>query len=133
MQPGNTVTLMIVDDDSLNRTIMRYCLKNAGYPIIECDNAEDALTIIERKATDRIILFCDFYMPVMNGYECINHLCKNPDKYSHVTPVLITSLLPGELPAGGPDFSCCHYFPKPVDKEKLLRFIEERVNDHVHA
>jgi CheY-like chemotaxis protein len=133
MQSGNAITLMIVDDDPLNRTIMRYFLKDAGYPLIECDNAASALQILDREDAGRVILFCDYYMPLMNGFECINHICANPGIYSHVTPVLITSLHPDELPEGGPDFSCCRYFPKPVDKENLLRFIEQCASAHVPA
>ncbi|MEX2131773.1 MAG: 7TM diverse intracellular signaling domain-containing protein [Pseudohongiellaceae bacterium] len=63
-------TILIVDDDDINRTLMEQQLDE--YHTIECSNGFDALTIVEEKKPDLILL--DLMMPGMNGYEVCQKL-----------------------------------------------------------
>ena len=64
----NTPTrVLIVDDDLINRMVLRALLKEDGYQTLEAENGEQAVEVSTNQEVDIILL--DIMMPVMDGYE----------------------------------------------------------------
>ncbi len=63
----NTGTILIVDDDALNRLVVRTCLDEQGYQVDEATDGQQALDMLHNAAYDVVLL--DLEMPVMDGYE----------------------------------------------------------------
>ena len=63
-------TVMIVDDDEINLTLMGQQLDE--YNVIKCANGFDAITQVDERKPDLILL--DLMMPGMNGYEVCQKL-----------------------------------------------------------
>ena len=62
------ITILIVDDEKLERRGIRFLLKREGdFQILEAANGKDALGILASNHVD--ILFSDVKMPYMNGLE----------------------------------------------------------------
>ena len=77
--------VLLVDDSSTARKIVRIYLKERGYNIIEAENGLDAL---EKMAyTDIDVVITDLNMPMMNGMELISTLKK--DVSSRDIPIII--------------------------------------------
>ena len=62
------ITILIVDDEKLERRGIRFLLKREGdFQILEAANGKDALGVLASNHVD--ILFSDVKMPYMNGLE----------------------------------------------------------------
>ena len=82
-QMGKNV--LLVDDSSTARKIVRIYLKEKGFNIIEAENGLDAL---EKMAySDIDVVITDLNMPMMNGMELISTLKR--DVSSRDIPIII--------------------------------------------
>jgi len=81
-------TILIVDDEADIRYLNTEFLVNEGFNVHSCDNAIDALTIVNNEAIDFIIT--DVVMPKMGGVELIKQarLLKPGVKYLFVSGYL---------------------------------------------
>jgi two-component system sensor histidine kinase ChiS len=64
------ITVLIVDDDEINRIVMGQQLSD--YTVINCANGLDALTAVAEAKPDLILL--DLMMPGLSGYEVCQKL-----------------------------------------------------------
>ncbi len=60
-------TILIIDDSSFQRTLIRKTLTNEQFICIEADNGRLGLEMAERESPDAIIV--DLLMPDLNGIE----------------------------------------------------------------
>ena len=81
--------ILIVDDQQINRLLLRKLLKE--YTIIEASNGEAALRLAIAKKPDLIIL--DIIMPKPDGYSVLSTLKSNPATW--LIPVILVSTLQG--------------------------------------
>ena len=81
-------TILVVDDSSLNRRILRKILETE-YEVVEAENGKSALDIIKKEDTDFSAVILDLVMPIMDGFELMNILC-NDQKYKEL-PIIITT------------------------------------------
>jgi len=71
-----TATILIVDDDDLDRFLVGLVLDAAGYHVIEAPSAEAALHILGTAAPDAMIV--DYVMTGMDGVEFCRHVRAQP-------------------------------------------------------
>ena len=63
--------ILIVDDESMARALLRLMLVRAGFEVVESENGADALAKVAKKKPDLVLL--DVMMPGMDGFEvCLN-------------------------------------------------------------
>lgn len=77
-------TLLVVDDISINRSLVKKFLKGTPIEIYEADNGEKALEVVKKIVPDIILL--DIIMPVMGGFETLEKL--REDTKLHDVPVI---------------------------------------------
>jgi two-component system chemotaxis response regulator CheY len=85
------LNILVVDDSSVMRSIIKKTLKLTGLPlgdIWEADNGEKGLHLLQEKWIDLALV--DIHMPVMNGDEMISHLREN-DQYKNLPVIVISS------------------------------------------
>lgn len=76
-------TILIIDDSSFQRTIIKKALLNEGYSCLEADNGRLGLEIAEKESPDVIIV--DLLMPDIDGIEFL----KTIQEKKITTPVLV--------------------------------------------
>jgi signal transduction histidine kinase len=110
-------TILIVDDNPDNRSILSRHVTTAGYDALLADGGEEALALLKRESVDLVLM--DVYMPYMDGFETCRELRQLPE--CERTPVVfVTSLGDTEtyemaLQSGADDF-----LMKPVQGVELL-------------
>jgi len=68
--------IMVVDDDSMIRNLVRMLLEEKGYEVMESENGLDCLEkLIEGERPDLILL--DVMMPKMDGWEVSRRIKTN--------------------------------------------------------
>ncbi len=116
--------ILVADDSSVTRHIMRYFFKKNGYNVETAADGETALEILPKFRPDIIVTDC--YMPKMGGFTLTAKI-REMEEYRHVPIIMVTAsssktdVLHG-LAAGAND-----YITKPFDESELLA----RVGTHL--
>lgn len=111
--------ILIIDDSSFQRGIIRKTLLQAGYETIEAKNGEEGLLRALDAAPDLILL--DLVMPEMDGFTVLTEL----QKQQNAVPVLVLTADIQEitreqcLALGATGF-----LNKPVKAEELIRAVQ---------
>ena len=114
-------TILYVEDNSDNRSLIRRVLESEDYSVVEAINAEQALKKLEDGNIDLVLM--DINMPDMDGYTLTSKI-KAIQKYSKIPIVAVTAnVMRGDreksLEAG-----CDGYIQKPIDIDTLSQQIE---------
>lgn len=113
-------SILIVDDDMRNVFALTSALEHKGAQIHIARNGEEALKRLEENHADLVLM--DIMMPVMDGYQAMREIRKNP-AWAKLPIIALTAKAMKDdrercLEAGAND-----YLSKPVDVEKLLSLI----------
>jgi len=109
--------ILVVDDVESNRSLIRESLYQLDLEIIEAEDGAAALVSAEEYQPDLILM--DIRMPVMNGYEAILKLKKNPNTQQIPVIALTASAFVSEQSQiRAYDFD--GYLSKPVSISDLL-------------
>jgi two-component system, chemotaxis family, chemotaxis protein CheY len=79
-------TILIVDDSSSLRTVVKLALTRAGYEVLEAGDGEHGLAQLEKAAKVHLIV-SDVNMPKMDGITFVTHVKKHPRH--KFTPVIM--------------------------------------------
>jgi adenylate cyclase len=74
--PDITGSILVVDDNRMNRLMLARSLELQGHRVSFAENGRQVLEILQDQAPDLILL--DIEMPEMNGYEVLEQLNANP-------------------------------------------------------
>jgi len=74
--PTETASLLVVDDNELNRDMLTRRLQRLGYTVSCAENGREALKKIRTESFDLLLL--DIIMPVMDGFEVLEQLQAEP-------------------------------------------------------
>ncbi len=66
----NVADVLVVDDEPSNRSLLRRHLCEAGFTVTEADSGPAALSILESRSCDLVLL--DFTMPEMDGLDTLD-------------------------------------------------------------
>ena len=114
-------TILYVEDNPDNRSLIRRVLEAEGYAVVEAINAKQALEKLEGADIDLVLM--DINMPDMDGYTLTARI-KSIEKFSKIPIVAVTAnVMRGDreksLGAG-----CDGYIQKPIDIDTLSQQIE---------
>ncbi len=114
-------TILYVEDNPDNRSLIRRVLEAEGYAVVEAINAAQALDVLEKSEITLVLM--DINMPDMDGYTLTAKI-KSIKKFSKTPIVAVTAnVMRGDreksLGAG-----CDGYIQKPIDIDTLSQQIE---------
>lgn len=126
---NDKATILYVEDNPDNRTLVRRILLSENYGLLEAQNATQALEVLKNTHPDLILM--DINMPDMDGYTLTSRIKTMPG-FERVPIIALTAnVMRGDkektLEAG-----CDGYIQKPLDIDQLLkevaRFLSRRNN-----
>src|SRR5258706_6920589 len=111
-------TILLVDDEETDRTVVRRILETKGYAVLEADTYQRALSVFAENRDSIALLLADISLPGGNGCELwVGMRNRNPD-----LKVLFVSGHVGSevLRFHGLEPSDLHFFGKPFKAADLL-------------
>lgn len=106
--------VLIVDDDSHIREVIRFALRKAGYQTCEAADGQQALDAFYRQQPDIVIL--DILMPELDG----NDVCKEIRRESDI-PIIFLSSMDDEVDKiVGLELGADDYVTKPFSPRELV-------------
>jgi signal transduction histidine kinase/CheY-like chemotaxis protein len=85
---ADQLKVLIIDDDPINRDMMKESLKKTGWQVSQAENGEKALRVLDQQRPDLILL--DLMMPQMDGFEFIHHL-RSHESWRDIPVIVLTS------------------------------------------
>ncbi|MES9961682.1 MAG: transporter substrate-binding domain-containing protein [Sedimenticola sp.] len=119
------LSVLVVDDNPINRLATRALLEQEGYKIVEAENGEIAIDKVKSQSFDVILM--DIHMPVMDGVSATRVIREGSKNTKHIPIIGVTASVMKEekeryLEAGMNDVVA-----KPIVIEKLNRVIKKLV------
>ena len=108
--------ILVVDDDSGIRKLLRYVLESDGYDVCEAINGKAACKVVSENIPDLVLL--DMEMPVMDGFGVMEVLRNNPDTFD-LPVVMLTSRAAADCEQEALDYGVAHYISKPWQTDLL--------------
>lgn len=119
-------TILIVDDDPTQRRLMRAVCERGGYPVLQADSGEAALTLLQsQEGADVSLIMLDLRMPGLGGMETL----KRAKSLREDLPVIVLTAQGGvdtvveAMQNGAADF-----FVKPASPERVIVSINNALN-----
>jgi CheY-like chemotaxis protein len=81
--------ILFIEDDAMNRRVVRDMLHVAGLPLSEADGGRAGIARLEREEFDIILL--DLRMPEMDGFEVIRALRGRNDALRNIPIIVVTA------------------------------------------
>ena len=126
LPPGRNfgqLTVLIVEDNLLNRGLLRDQLRTLGANVIEATHGEEALELLDEERID--IVLTDIDMPVMNGYELLQAV---RPKYPSLPVYAVSASARPEDVAQGRAQGFADYLSKPVPLAALAGVLDVAMN-----
>lgn len=111
--------ILVVDDESRMRKLVKDFLVKAGYEILEAGDGEQAIDIFMANKDIALILL-DVMMPKMDGFET----CKEIRKYSDVPIIMLTAKSDERDELAGFGLGVDEYITKPFSPKILVARVE---------
>ena len=113
-------TLLLVEDNELNRDMLRRRLERKNFVVNTAGDGEEALTLIRNGRPDLVLL--DMSLPIKDGWTTCREI--RGDNQISATPIIaLTAHAMNEDRAKALDAGCDDYATKPVDFPELLQKI----------
>ncbi|MDD5457443.1 MAG: response regulator [Candidatus Margulisbacteria bacterium] len=117
--------ILIVEDDSGTRMLLRDRLRHEGFTIETASNGIEGLDKAIKLKPDIVIL--DVMMPGKNGYVVCSELRKNP-KTKEMFIIMFTAKSMMKDMEVGYNAGADYYVPKPFEMDDLLKKIKMCLN-----
>jgi signal transduction histidine kinase/DNA-binding response OmpR family regulator len=85
---GKNALVMVVDDDEDQREVMTMLLEDKGLQVLTAENGQIALTHLEHKKP--VLILLDLTMPVMDGFQFLEHK-QTQAQWASIPVIVLTS------------------------------------------
>jgi diguanylate cyclase (GGDEF)-like protein len=123
MDPTNA-TLLLVDDDAMNRDMLSRRLERKGYTVLTADGGARALEMVGKHRIDAVLL--DVMMPGMSGIETLRRL-RLSHSVTELPVIMVTAKDRSEDVVDALDLGANDYVTKPLDFPIVLARIRTQV------
>lgn len=114
-------TILLVEDNPVNRELIREVLSATEHRVVEACDGEEALQKVETESPDLVLL--DIQMPKLDGYGVLERLRNNPRHAGLRVVALTAQAMRGDVEKGlAAGFDA--YVTKPIDAVALIQKVE---------
>ena len=113
-------TILLVEDNELNRDMLSRRLERHGFDIIFANNGKESIEVA-RDSQPNVILM-DINLPIMDGWEATRTI-KSDDSIKQIPVIGLSAHAMSEDRQKALDCGCNEYETKPVDLPRLLKKI----------
>ena len=115
----DTLKILVVDDESRMRKLVKYFLTKKNFQVLEAGNGEEAMDIFYEEK-DIALIILDVMMPKMDGWE----VCREIRKNSKVPIIMLTARSDERDELLGFDLGVDEYISKPFSPKILVARVE---------
>ncbi|WP_411824156.1 response regulator [Leptospira sp. 'Mane'] len=125
-----TMTLLAVDDESINLMIIEESLSEKGFVIVKAKDGEEALAILNSDEYSFFAIILDRLMPNMDGIELLKRI-KRSEKWRDIPVIFQTAMSGISDMTEGLDSGAFYYLTKPYSRAVLVTIVHTAVEHYV--
>jgi len=120
--------VLVIDDESEVRRIIRLALEKQGYDVVEAPDGEKAIEVIRAGDNPLLtdVIICDVRMPKINGVEAVAFF---REQFPSVPIIVLTGYPDMQLATSFIKQGVIEYLVKPVEKEKLVEVVDKAMSN----
>ena len=131
-EPQGTIRILLAEDNKVNQQVAIHLIKRLGFQVEAVDNGRDAVTAVQEKNFDLVLMDCQ--MPQLDGFGATREIRRMAPPECDVTIIALTAgAMEGDreqcLVAGMDD-----YITKPIDhrvlNDTLKRWLRNSTQGH---
>ena len=135
MKMNKQPTILCVDDEPVNLSLLQAILVPRGYRVIFAENGQEALTKLMEEPIDLLLL--DLMLPLMDGFE-VCRLIKADEALRTIPVIMLTSFAAKENRIKGIEAGAEDFISKPFDSTEVLARVAmlirvKGLNDQLHS
>ncbi len=120
--------VLIIDDDSPIRRIVKTQLGGGGYTVYEAENRVQVERVLDRVRLDAVI--CDIKIKDTDGFELTRRI---RERFPGLPVIILTGLIERENAEIAHGLGCFDFLIKPVKREKLREVVGRAVGNRADA
>ena len=124
---GQAYSILVVDDNEMNRDLLTRRLERQGYQVTTAVDGQEALDVLSRQEFSLVLL--DIMLPVINGYQVLEQM-KADQKSSHIPVIITTALDEADGKAKCIELGADDYLTKPFNPVTLKSRISDCLTRH---
>lgn len=109
-------TVLVVEDNPVNRKLVRNVLRSRGYRVMEAGTGEDALRLLKERPADVVLM--DIQLPGMDGFEVTRRIKADP-LLKDVPVVALTAHVGAADERLAKEAGCAGFLTKPIRLARL--------------
>lgn len=118
----NNMSLLVIDDNIINRKVLTACLKKIGLSKISvADDGLKALNMCKKEDYDVIIL--DLMMPIMDGFDFLREFTNLKNEYESDI-IVHTAAVCKDIYKRCMKLGVIYFMEKPIDNNLLKNLLE---------
>ncbi len=118
------LSVLVVEDNPINRLVLRGMLERLGHRVTEAEHGEDGLDLLPR-GFDLVLM--DFEMPVLGGLEATQRIRRLAPPLGEIPVIGLTAHASAEICALGADAGMDRVLSKPLRFTTLAELLGEHV------
>jgi adenylate cyclase len=122
---AGTGTLLVVDDNELNRDMLSRRLKSRGYAVVAAEDGQKALDLVKEQKFDLILL--DIMMPVLSGLDVLK-IIRAKKTVAELPIIMATAKDQGTDVVEALTLGANDYVTKPLDFPVVLARVESQLS-----
>ena len=116
-----TKKILVIDDSSMARQLVRNALEPAGYEIVEAPNWAEGLNLANDE--DIVCILCDVNMPVMNGVEFLEAL--RGERPGAAPVLMVTTESEADVVRRARELGAVGWMAKPIKLPMLVHTVQK--------
>jgi CheY-like chemotaxis protein len=112
-------TVLVVDDELDIVEAVKSILEEERYTVVTCGNGRDALQCLIQTKPDLAII--DIMMPVMNGYETIKAIRRQPE-FARLPILIMSAIHPSVV---SQEYAWAGFLKKPFSLRALMDHVRQ--------
>ncbi len=120
----NDITIMVVDDESRMRKLIKDFLSQKDYKVIEAEDGEKAIQTYEEKRDKIDLILLDVMMPKLDGWSVLRQIRQK----SNVPVIMLTARGEEQDELFGFELGADEYISKPFSPKILVARVEALLN-----
>jgi CheY-like chemotaxis protein len=114
-------TILIVEDNEMNRDMLSRRLERAGYTVLIAIDGETGIEVARSSGPDLILM--DMSLPVVDGWEATRRI-KADAQLKHIPVIALTAHAMASDREKALEAGCDDYDTKPIELPRLLGKME---------
>lgn len=114
-------TILIVEDNEMNRDMLSRRLTRRGYEVLIAIDGQHGLDVARERTPDLVLM--DMSLPVLDGWEATRRM-KGDERLRHIPVIALTAHAMANDHDKAMEAGCNDYDTKPIELTRLLGKIE---------